>query len=380
VKGRQGFTLMELLVVLLIIGILSTVALRTIDATRDRGLFDQTTKEMNQLVHAMVGNPDLAYDGRRVDFGYYGDMEKLPDSLRDLVQNTTGSMYWHGPYFKLLSAGDSVSYLYDGWGRAYAYNPGRGEITSYGNGKYSMTVKAVDDMAQLDTGNIIAGTITDSKDAAPGVQNQGLLSVRLYYNSGDSVALVVPEPSGYYEFNYRADSVKWRHVVPIGIHKLVAATATESLVRYVTVVPRSKTVVDFKFTSSFWGGLHMDGQPTNDGNGGFLIHIVNYNPDNVIINWLCFFNTPDSAYMREFRIDTDHEGYPIANGLPGTGPGDTIHLPRPVTIAGNHSQLVELWFGDFHVDPPGTDSPTKLSGKTFEFRFSDQSDITATIP
>ena len=43
-KGRQGFTLMELLVVLLIIGILSTVALRTIDATRDRGLFDQTTK------------------------------------------------------------------------------------------------------------------------------------------------------------------------------------------------------------------------------------------------------------------------------------------------------------------------------------------------
>ncbi len=87
---------MELLVVLLIIGILSTVALRTIDATRDRALFDQTTKKMNQLVQAIVGNPDLTFDGRRVDFGYYGDMEKLPDDLRDLVRNP-GSVYWHGP-------------------------------------------------------------------------------------------------------------------------------------------------------------------------------------------------------------------------------------------------------------------------------------------
>ena len=89
---------MELLVVLLIIGILSTVALRTIDATRDRSLFDQTSKEMNQLVQAMVGNPDLSYDGRRVDFGYYGDMEQLPpnDDLRYLVRNTTGSTAWHG--------------------------------------------------------------------------------------------------------------------------------------------------------------------------------------------------------------------------------------------------------------------------------------------
>ena len=86
-KDRQGFTLMELLVVLLIIGILSTVALRTIDATRDRSLFDQTTKEMNQLVYALVGNPDLNYDGRRVDFGYFGDMEQLPTGLPDLVRN-----------------------------------------------------------------------------------------------------------------------------------------------------------------------------------------------------------------------------------------------------------------------------------------------------
>jgi prepilin-type N-terminal cleavage/methylation domain-containing protein len=123
VKGRQGFTLMELLVVLLIIGILSTVALRTIDATRDRSLFDQTTKEMDQLVKAIVGNPDLTYDGRRVDFGYFGDMEELPKNLKDLVRNP-GSAAWHGPYLRMAAGavGVDTGYLFDGWGHYYNYD------------------------------------------------------------------------------------------------------------------------------------------------------------------------------------------------------------------------------------------------------------------
>jgi prepilin-type N-terminal cleavage/methylation domain-containing protein len=67
---QHGFTLMELLVVLLIIGVLSTVAVRTIDATRDRSLFDQTAKEMKELVYAMVGNPEIVANGRRVVLGF----------------------------------------------------------------------------------------------------------------------------------------------------------------------------------------------------------------------------------------------------------------------------------------------------------------------
>lgn len=377
-KGRQGFTLMELLVVLLIIGILSTVALRTIDATRDRSLFDQTTKEMNKLVQAIVGNPDLSYDGRRVDFGYYGDMEVLPTDLHDLVLNLSGSSAWHGPYFKLTSAGDTVSYLFDGWGHPYTLNPTLGTIQTTG-GKYQMTVKITDSLRQLDTSNMIAGTITDRNDAAPGTQNQGLLSVKLYYNNkdahgGDSVAPVIPEPSGYYEFNFLADSAKWRHVVPIGIHKLVAATATESLVRYVTVLPRSKTIVDFKFTSSFWGGLQKVGptKPTPDGRG-FLINVENHGTQDVTVNWLRFLATSESLYMREFRIGTDNKTLD-----PLIGPGGTVTFTAPVTIA--PKDLVELSFSNFHVDSQGSDDSVVVTGDTltFKFRFSDQSEITVT--
>jgi len=127
------------------------------------------------------------------------------------------------------------------------------------------------------------------------------------------------------------------------------------------------------------GGLRMAGAPmlTPD-SSGFLINVVNDQPDDVIISWLSFFGTPDAAFMRDFRINADHAGYPIADGLPGTGPGDTVNF-TPVTIAPNGSELVELYFADFYVQevvnpPPGTKA--NVHGKTFQFRFSDGSVIT----
>jgi len=376
---------MELLVVLLIIGILSTVALQTIDATRDRSLFDQTTKEMDQLVQAMVGNPDLAYDGRRVDFGYYGDMEQLPPNgdLRDLVVNRTGSPHWHGPYLRMTAGavGVDTSYLYDGWGRLYGYNSSSGEIHTMGNGKFDMTVKVVDSIVQLDE-NVIAGTVTDIDGAAPGDTTVSRCSLKLYYNNpavhgNIEYAGVLASPGGYYEISYTPAGGSWK--VPIGTHKLVASTATESIVRYVTVLPRSKTVVDFKFTSSFWNKLRMVGAPIiDDGDSaGFIIKVVNDQSSEIQINSLSFFSTPASAFMRSFRIDTDHAGYPILDGLPGTGPGDTVDFSAPVTIAPHGAQIVEIAFQNFkdtEVYPPG--APFKVHGQTFQFRFSDGSEIT----
>ena len=166
---NRAFTLMELLVVLLIIGILSTVALRTIDATRDRSLFDQTTKEMAQLVQAMIGNPDLTYDGRRVDFGFYGDMGRLPQDLKELVHNETSSPYWHGPYIRPTMGGDTASFRYDGWGNEYAYNQGTGTISTVGNGKYTMTVRVVDSLLQLYY-SIVTGTVSDVDNNPPGTK------------------------------------------------------------------------------------------------------------------------------------------------------------------------------------------------------------------
>lgn len=376
---------MELLVVLLIIGILSTVALRTIDATRDRGLFDQTTTEMNKLVHAMVGNPDLTYDGRRVDFGFYGDMERLPYSLRELVENTTGSTQWRGPYFKVEYGADDSSYRFDGWGREYDYNPGSGEIHSAGGAKYSMTVKVADDTAQLSQ-NSIAGTITDIDDAPPG-SNSLLtpLTVTLHFNNpevhgGVADTTAKPDLDGHYEFSPTSTTPGGRIGVPVGIHKLVAKWGTkDSLVRWVTVAPRSKTVVDFKFPVSFWKKLRLAGTPTlAPDSKGFLIKILNSQSDSVTVSYLRFTSGSDSLYMRDFYIGSDHANTPVPSGLSGFGPGDTLRFTPPgVTLAPNG--LIDAFFNDFHVDSLGIDTSVVVTGHTFQFVFSDGSEITVTV-
>jgi type II secretory pathway pseudopilin PulG len=369
---------MELLVVLLIIGILSTVALRTIDATRDRGLFDETTNEMNKLVQAMVGNPDLTYDGRRVDFGFYGDMERLPDSLPELVKNTTGSAYWHGPYFKLMRAGDTASYQYDGWGTKYSYPNGDFTIVSFGSVKYPMTVKVADDMVQLGH-NSIAGTITDIDDAPPG-SNAAVtpLIVRLSFNNPDvhggaKDTTAIPYMDGHYEFSDSSRTVGGRIGVPIGIHKLVAKWGTkDSLIRWVTVVPRSQTIVDFKFPISFWKKLRLTLPITYYPDSlGFSFKVLNSQSDTAVISYLTFLSSSDPLYMRDFRIGGDH--ITKGTGENGWGPGDTIRFTSTVTIPPNG--LVELAFADFHVLPAGTDEAVKVTGHTFKFVFSDNSEI-----
>ena len=373
---------MELLVVLLIIGILSTVALRTIDATRDRGLFDKTTKAMDQLVQAMVGNSNLSYDGRRVDFGYYGDMEELPAVLQDLVRNP-GSTAWHGPYLHLAAGGAAdSSYLFDGWGDVYTWQGSAGKLTSDGHHKYPMTVSVIDDTAQLHD-NIIAGTITDMNNAAPGDPSVSHVSVTFYYNNpaahgGVDSVKIVPTPGGYYEFS--PSTISNPCPVPIGIHKLVASTPTESLIRYVTVLPRSKTIVDFKFSSSFWGKLKLvagSTMPTTDGKG-FLFDVINTQTQDDTVSSLAFLKTSQQLYVREdFRIGpSDHDGFPIPSGDSGKGPGDAINFTTPVPIA--PSALAELYFYGFYVAPVplGGDTSVLVHGNTFEFRFSDGSEIT----
>jgi hypothetical protein len=163
-----------------------------------------------------------------------------------------------------------------------------------------------------------------------------------------------------------------------------AIAPNEILTRYVTVVPRSHTVVDFKFIRSFWDKLRMVGSaeatPERD---GFRLQILNDQPEPITINWLHFFQTPDSAYMRSFKIDGNYgTGFPLGATDPGKGNGDTVFF-APVTIAPEGTQLVELLFQKFypvHVPTVPPDTTANVCGKTFQLRFDEGSEIKFTVP
>lgn len=115
---RRGFTLLELLVVMVIIGLLAGLVAPK--------YFDQIGKSNVQVAKAQIDALGKALDQYRVDVGAYPATEEGLDALVNKPQNEPR---WNGPYLK-------KSVPLDPWGRPYQYRtPGEHgdyDLFSYG--------------------------------------------------------------------------------------------------------------------------------------------------------------------------------------------------------------------------------------------------------
>jgi prepilin-type N-terminal cleavage/methylation domain-containing protein len=122
----EGYSLIELLVVIVIVSIITAVALKSLRTVNDTVRIENTKKELDQLAYSVSGDPNLTSGGGRIDFGYVGDIGSMPPNLDALVSNPGGFATWQGPYLRddyLPSAGSSNT-EFDDWGDAYAYAAG----------------------------------------------------------------------------------------------------------------------------------------------------------------------------------------------------------------------------------------------------------------
>jgi general secretion pathway protein G len=117
-RGQQGFTLLELLVVLLIIALLAGYV--------GPKLFSQVDKAKVKSTEAQMKTLGDAVTQYRLDTGRYPGADEGLDAL---VAQPQGADGWNGPYL-------AKAVPKDGWGRAYQWNvPGRdgeAEIVSLG--------------------------------------------------------------------------------------------------------------------------------------------------------------------------------------------------------------------------------------------------------
>ena len=116
----RGFTLVEVVLVLIISAILVTVALRSGVSISDAAKTEETKQELEALEYAMVGNPSLYNNGVRADFGYVGDVGALPLNLNALATNP-GLATWKGPYIKPRFSQVSNDFTLDAWGAPYQF-------------------------------------------------------------------------------------------------------------------------------------------------------------------------------------------------------------------------------------------------------------------
>lgn len=117
-QGVQGFTLLELLVVMVIIGLLAGFV--------GPRYFAQIGKSEIKVARAQIDALEKSLDQFRLDTGHYPTME---EGLEALVTRPASEAKWDGPYLK-------KNVPQDPWGNPYVYRiPGEHseyDLLSYG--------------------------------------------------------------------------------------------------------------------------------------------------------------------------------------------------------------------------------------------------------
>jgi general secretion pathway protein G len=118
-RSGRGFTLLELLVVIVIIGLLAGLV-----APR---YFDQVSKSNTKIAKAQIDALEKALDQYRLDVGAYPSTEQGLAALNGRPQSIER---WAGPYLKKPVPADP-------WGAPYAYKSpgehGEYDLMSYGS-------------------------------------------------------------------------------------------------------------------------------------------------------------------------------------------------------------------------------------------------------
>ena len=140
---QSGFTLVELVIIIVTLGILAAVAIPKFANITESSKIAATKKEMASLKMAISGNPEAVSGGVYVDRGFEGDVGHAPSRLVDLVikpdsisiYNNLTRLGWNGPYFDSTEG----NYLKDAWDVGYTYDLTNRKIISTG-GTDSITI------------------------------------------------------------------------------------------------------------------------------------------------------------------------------------------------------------------------------------------------
>lgn len=133
---RRGFTLLELLVVLIIIGLLAGIV--------GPRLFKNVSKSQVTTARAQIDALSKALDQYRLDVGHY---PSTAEGLAALMTRPAGEANWSGPYLKRAAP-------LDPWGMPYQYQfPGSHAADDFDLSSFGPDKQPGGDQDHADIGN-----------------------------------------------------------------------------------------------------------------------------------------------------------------------------------------------------------------------------------
>jgi len=368
---------MELVAVIVIMGIIAAVAMRSIGNTLETVRVDNTKREMEQLKFAISGNPSLYSNGMRSDFGYVGDVGSLPSTLTNLVTDP-GYSTWDGPYVSsdFSEAGDE--YKRDAWGALYTYN--NISIQSNGGGGGTMTRPICSTTSEL-TSNSVSGSVTDAAGNPPG-DSSSAVSVILTFpdgSGGTTDSSITVSPGGSFSFS---------NSIPIGNHmiKSVYSATNDTVTAYVSVMPNGESFASLRlpgaqFAASGGGGggsgsvlEYVAGSAKTTGGQNDNVEFDSYNgsPGTITIPWIiATYTHSPTAFIEKVKWNNSTE---FDSDSPRAASGDIITFSSAQAIAASATETIKLQ--DFRDAQSGGASNVDMTTTDFTITFSDGSVIT----
>ena len=132
-----GFTLLELLVVVTLLGLLSLTAVAIIDNAGDQDRFENTRSRLATIRNAIIGDTSRTLNGEPMLSGYVADMGRLPSNIKELMElgSQTAWGEWDIEEFELgVSPTGKAGILYAGWRGPYLNGTPESSGTAFRDG------------------------------------------------------------------------------------------------------------------------------------------------------------------------------------------------------------------------------------------------------
>ncbi|MCK4607296.1 MAG: prepilin-type N-terminal cleavage/methylation domain-containing protein [candidate division Zixibacteria bacterium] len=369
----RGFTLIEVILVVVIAGILVTVALRSGGMIANSARTEETKQELQALSVAMVGNPEFENNGVRSDFGYVGDVGAMPPDLDALNTNPGSYSTWNGPYIDNRFTQQTDDYKKDAWDANYTYSGVN--ITSDGSGSDIVRTlgKGVGDL----TINRVSGVVLDLDGTPPGTTYSDSVSVRLTIPNGSGGMVTKSsgvDIGGYFAF----DSI------PIGNHdiEIIYIPDDDTLRRFVSVLPASSPYGEYNLAANVWtgggsgGGLeYVAGSAVTKGGNCDKIEfdVTNTSGSSISVTSLTLTWASPTAYYEKIKFGGG--GAVFDQNNPRAASGEEVTFSSSRVVAGGSTETIKIekfrdvvTGGGNKVDMTGIDLTVLFSdGSTFTF-------------
>lgn len=133
-RHAAGFTLLEMLLVLFLLGLMASTGLMLSEGVEDQAKYDETKRRMEMIRRAVIGDAGRSINGTSQIGGFVADMGRLPVCLAELLAafdcgdppnpliawnndaNSGLAAGWRGPYIQVLPDFDGVRRFSDAYG------------------------------------------------------------------------------------------------------------------------------------------------------------------------------------------------------------------------------------------------------------------------